>query len=376
MSVLAKGKYLVLEEGSREQLKARIVVCGPGGTGKTRDALRIAYGLTGDWKKIAILDTEYNRAKMHYGVNDPEVGLIGPKIPHMGLTPPYQWEKFMDALDICERAGIQCLILDSFTHEWEGEGGISDMAANPKKKGMSDFHAWRMPKKYHSKVLERILHSPLHIICTVRAKTEYAYKEDGVDDKGKTKYKVEKIGVRPQQSNDYDYLFDFVFMLRQDHTFEALKDTPGLFKDYDGTITMEVVNKIKTWLIDGEEVESYTDVKNQIVAFLQDVAKIYPKLDSHIKQIELQKEEEISLWSYQEVMDFHRQLMENKNLLSAIVIEYGKKNTTYADVIKGYTESKNKPFKTLTQEELSHVLTLLHQAQQEEQEQQEGQAHE
>lgn len=354
--VILQGKYVTLERGRREQLKARIAVCGPGGTGKTRVALRLAYTLVGDWKKIAILDTEYNRSKMHLKKTDPEIGYIGPEIPHIPLTPPFEWRKFIDAMNTAERAGMECLIIDTFTHEWEGEGGISDLAA---EKG-GEYHSWRLPKKYHSKILERILQSPMHIIVSVRAKTEYVMEEVGVKKDGKKKYEVKKIGIRPQQSHDYDYLFDFVFMLQQDHTVQVLKDTPELFKGYDGTVTREVCEKIKGWLIDGEEVRSYTEIKNEAIQYIQEMAETFPQVLAKVKEIEGKKQEELSLWTYQEVMDFKEWVEKSEeSFIGQKIVAVSKKNKKVAETVKEYQTKLGKKFNQFSLEEKKEVLARI-----------------
>ena len=49
------------EPVSRKKSKARIGVVGPSGAGKTLSALLLAYGIAGDWSKVALIDTEHER---------------------------------------------------------------------------------------------------------------------------------------------------------------------------------------------------------------------------------------------------------------------------------------------------------------------------
>ncbi|MFC7441448.1 hypothetical protein [Laceyella putida] len=65
--------------------------------------------------------------------------------------------------------------------------------------------------------------------------------------------------------------------------FFVLKDTPSLFTGYDGTITQEVVNKVKSWLIDGEEVISYTGIKQEAIEFIYDMSDLSPQVATHLK---------------------------------------------------------------------------------------------
>ena len=54
----------------REKAKLRMALTGVTGGGKTLGALYIAYGITGDWSKIAIVDTEHERARFYANRTD------------------------------------------------------------------------------------------------------------------------------------------------------------------------------------------------------------------------------------------------------------------------------------------------------------------
>jgi Ni2+-binding GTPase involved in maturation of urease and hydrogenase len=49
---------LTLRTAERKQAKIKLGLQGPSGSGKTYSALLLAYGLTNDWSKIAVVDTE------------------------------------------------------------------------------------------------------------------------------------------------------------------------------------------------------------------------------------------------------------------------------------------------------------------------------
>lgn len=42
----------------RRAAKMRLALAGASGSGKTYSSLLIAYGMTGDWSKIAVIDSE------------------------------------------------------------------------------------------------------------------------------------------------------------------------------------------------------------------------------------------------------------------------------------------------------------------------------
>ena len=51
-----------MEKVTRRKAKLRLALTGVSGAGKTLSALYIAYGMTDDWDKIAVIDTEHERA--------------------------------------------------------------------------------------------------------------------------------------------------------------------------------------------------------------------------------------------------------------------------------------------------------------------------
>ena len=54
-----------LRKSERKAAKIRLSLQGPPGSGKSMSALLIAYGLTGDWRKIAVVDTERGSANLY-----------------------------------------------------------------------------------------------------------------------------------------------------------------------------------------------------------------------------------------------------------------------------------------------------------------------
>ena len=102
-----------LKKASRKAAKIKLGIQGPSGSGKTYSALQLAYGLTGDWSKIAVIDTENHSADLYAHLGEYQV---------LGLTKPYSPERYIQAIDTCEKAGIEVVIIDSTSAEWEGSG--------------------------------------------------------------------------------------------------------------------------------------------------------------------------------------------------------------------------------------------------------------
>ena len=55
---------------TRKKSKLRLALTGVSGAGKTLSALYIAYGITGDWNKVVLIDTEHERARFYADRSD------------------------------------------------------------------------------------------------------------------------------------------------------------------------------------------------------------------------------------------------------------------------------------------------------------------
>ena len=106
---------LTLRTAERKQAKIKLGLQGPSGSGKTYSALLLAYGLTNDWSKIAVVDTENHSSDLYAHLGRYNV---------LNLSEPFTPENYIKAIEACEKAEMQVIILDSISQEWEGSGGI------------------------------------------------------------------------------------------------------------------------------------------------------------------------------------------------------------------------------------------------------------
>jgi len=222
-----------LQTASRKQAKIKIGLQGPSGAGKSYSALLLAYGLCGDWTKVAVIDTENNSAALYDHLGPFQVLPLG-----MPFTP----ERYIEAILACEKAGIAVIIIDSISHEWDANGGI--LSVHSSMTGNSYLN-WNKLSPRHSSFVQYILQSPTHTISTIRSKTEYILSEKN------GKQVPEKVGMKGITREGMDYEFTIVFELNMANAATATKDRTSLFfKKAPFVITPEIGKTIAEWCND------------------------------------------------------------------------------------------------------------------------------
>ena len=106
-----------IQKAQRKKAKIKLGIQGPSGAGKTVGALLIAYGITEEWNKIVVIDTENHSSDLYDHLGNYNV---------LHLDAPFSPEKYIEAIHTCIKAGAEVIIIDSISHEWEGSGGILD----------------------------------------------------------------------------------------------------------------------------------------------------------------------------------------------------------------------------------------------------------
>ncbi|CAB4151303.1 AAA domain containing protein [uncultured Caudovirales phage] len=244
----------------------RIGVFGPSGSGKSMSSLRLAYGLTQDWNKIVVIDTENKSADLYSHLGSYSV---------ITLEAPFNPEKYIEAITVAENAGMEVIIIDSITHEWAGQGGILELADTLGKDAKSSFTVWAKLTPRHNKFIERILQSKAHIICCGRSKQEYAINQ--TEKNGKTVNVPEKMGLKAVTREGFDYEMTLSFEIAITHLATSTKDRTGLFQDKpEAVITEEYGVRISDWNSSGAEpLPDYTALKRKMVDLLKEVAPGY-----------------------------------------------------------------------------------------------------
>lgn len=161
------------------------------GCGKTYGALMIAKGFTGDMSKVGMIETESGRGEAW--ADDPTVGGYGV----LPLRESFSPTAYGQAIKAAEQAGMQALIIDSASHEWEGVGGVLSMAADNEAAGKKGPLVWQKPKIEHAReFMLRLTQTPIPlVIVCMRARYAMEQVPNSKDWKRSTE-------LTPKQSDD------------------------------------------------------------------------------------------------------------------------------------------------------------------------------
>lgn len=204
-------------DATRETAKARIAIQGPAGCGKTKTALRLAEGLAKNGV-VALADTERGSAKKYAPVpGRPDLG--GHRFKHVEMD-THDPRHLIDLVRQAEEIGVEVLIIDSYSHFWNGKGGLLEIVetAGAKAGSGGTFGGWRTGNPIEQQMLDAILNFRGHLIVTMRTKGDYVIE-------GK---KVTKVGVKAVQREGAEYEFDVVMdMIEGTATVTKTRYTPS-----------------------------------------------------------------------------------------------------------------------------------------------------
>lgn len=279
------------QKATRKKAKLRLGISGPSGSGKTMGALLIAKGLGG---RIALLDTENKSASLYAEkVNLPNGKVFTPpEFDALEIFPPYTPERFVESIHAAEGAGYDILVIDSSTAEWNGQGGCLELVdtLSRSKFGGNSYMAWSAVTPRHRAFLDAIIQSKLHIIITMRSKTETAQVEEN------GKKKVVKLGMKAEQRDGFEYEMTTVLDLVHDgHYATASKDRTGLFGGDPQRIDESTGKRLAKWLDSGadplpepegvvtHDAPAVADDPKQLV-FMEDQLRLQPDLKGLVKE--------------------------------------------------------------------------------------------
>lgn len=160
-----------IKQAVRERVPLLLGLVGASGSGKSVSALRLATGIQrvvgGD---IGAADTESRRI-LAYADRW--------KFKHVDFRPPYSPERYLAVIRALYDAGCRTIITDSASHEWEGVGGVLEMAdaevdrmakGDAAKAERVKMASWIKPKSEHRKFIAGVLQMDCNFIFNFRAR--------------------------------------------------------------------------------------------------------------------------------------------------------------------------------------------------------------
>lgn len=195
-------------KAERHRVPLRMAIGGPAGSGKTYTALVVAQTVAGSGR-VAVIDTEHQSAQLYADLFDFDT---------LPLNAPFTPERYRLGIRAAIEAGFGALVIDSLTHEWSGEGGVLEMVDVAKRNSKNQYTAWAVPSAQHTQLIEAMLHSPIHVIVTMREKMQYIIEQEA----GK-KAEIKKVGLQPIQREGTEFEFSIFAEMDMANTLTVTK---------------------------------------------------------------------------------------------------------------------------------------------------------
>lgn len=236
-----------IRKAQREGARLVIGIAGVSGSGKTYTALQLAWGMAnGDASKVGFLDTENKRGSLYADSLVSKDGqihqfLIG------DLYAPFSPQRYIDAILEFQKAGVEVLIIDSVTHEWEGAGGCQEIAANTTSR-MAD---WKRAKAEHKRFMNALLQSDMHVICCIRAreKTDFTNPKE-----------PKALGLQPIQEQNFMFEMTASVMMHDSGQRQEVLKCPADLVDIlgrgNGYLSAKDGLQLRKWVDGAKALES------------------------------------------------------------------------------------------------------------------------
>jgi hypothetical protein len=259
-----------IKPATRQGIKPLIGLYSESGCGKTYSALLLARGMAGPSGRIVMVDTESGRGSLYADV-------IPGSYDVMEIGEPFHPERCGDAIKAAEATNPAVIIYDSASHQWEGVGGVTDMATegarsrsarfNKEWDGSVQFGDWKQPKMEHAKFMARLLQSACPIILCLRAKyksrqvkgTQEMF-DAGAIQRGQVGKNVviKDEFTSPIQAEDFIFEMTAHAEILHDHSIRLTKCSHPSLRDCfpkDGPITSKHGEMLAKWCSAGGKVE-------------------------------------------------------------------------------------------------------------------------
>ena len=214
--------------------KLRFAVCGPSGSGKTYTLLELATELGGP---VALIDTEHGSASKYADLFEFDVLELD----------SYDPLRLIELIDEAAEKQYGVLCIDSLSHFWVGKDGELDKVdrAARRMQTPNSFAAWKQVTPIHNALIDKIISAPLHVLVSMRSKTEWILDRD--DRTGKTVPR--KVGLAPVMRDGIEYEFDVCGEMDQENTLQVTKSRcPKLSGGLFPKPGKELAKILKEWL--------------------------------------------------------------------------------------------------------------------------------
>lgn len=240
-----------IQKVQREGARTLTILSGVSGSGKTLTALLLAYGMANEVaEKVGFLDTENGRGKL-YADELPQPFLYGE------LKPPFSPDRYIQAINEFAKVGVEVLVIDSGSHEFEGIGGVQDIA----EAGNPRMPNWNKAKAEHKRFMSALLNSPMHIILCLRAREKAKPEKQIVDGREKTVYV--DLGLQPITEKNVVFEATASLMmhdqgLRHD-PIKVPKALQGILGRGEGYLGVEEGKAIRAWVDGAKQLDNQVE---------------------------------------------------------------------------------------------------------------------
>lgn len=278
----------ILQIKKVERRGARFVFafCGVSGSGKTYTALQFAWGLAnGNAEKVGLLDTENGRGRLYSDILRDRKGDVHPFM-HADLWAPFSPARYGQAIREFQEAGVEVLVIDSVTHEWEGLGGCHDIATaaggGKTKRNGELVQNWAPAKMSHrADFMNLLLTCDMDIVCCVRAREKVEVSEGG--------RQIKSLGIQPVQEANFMFEMTASWMLHmQGKEQQVIKPPPDALKDHlcrgTGYITPADGLAVRKWRAEGGSVSVTTPEQAEAMRIEREADRMKAVLQSHADQ--------------------------------------------------------------------------------------------
>jgi hypothetical protein len=232
-TAVARPAPLEFRRAVKRDAKVRFAITGPSGSGKTYTLLKLATELGGP---IAVVDTERGSAEKYADLFEFDT------LPLESFNP----DLVPRLIEAAVKQGYRSLVIDSLSHFWSGTDGELDQVEKVKRRLRDNgFAAWREITPKHNRMIDAMLGAPLHILVSLRVKTEWVLETD--ERSGKTKPR--KIGLQPVMRDGIEYEFDVCGDMDQENTLVITKSRcPKLASAVFPKPGKELADLLQGWL--------------------------------------------------------------------------------------------------------------------------------